>query len=83
MIGEEQVVAEADRLVANTRVEARDLIGRYDADPTRVTVVEPGVDLERFRPPAATGRPPGPPPGSGWACRPVATWSRSSAGSSR
>ncbi|GGM31560.1 D-inositol-3-phosphate glycosyltransferase [Micromonospora sonchi] len=50
VIGEEQVVAEADRLVANTRVEARDLIGRYDADPTRVTVVEPGVDLERFRP---------------------------------
>ncbi|MFV2099693.1 D-inositol-3-phosphate glycosyltransferase [Micromonospora sp. LOL_024] len=50
VIGEEQVVAEADRLVANTRVEARDLIGRYDADPTRVAVVEPGVDLDRFRP---------------------------------
>ncbi|MDG4794169.1 D-inositol-3-phosphate glycosyltransferase [Micromonospora sp. WMMD1082] len=50
VIGEEQVVAEADRLVANTRVEARDLIGRYDADPARVAVVEPGVDLDRFRP---------------------------------
>ncbi|WBB79022.1 D-inositol-3-phosphate glycosyltransferase [Micromonospora sp. WMMD882] len=50
LIGEEQVVAEADRLVANTRVEARDLVGRYDADPDRVTVVEPGVDLDRFRP---------------------------------
>ncbi|MEV4491455.1 D-inositol-3-phosphate glycosyltransferase [Micromonospora coxensis] len=50
LIGEEQVVAEADRLVANTRVEARDLIGRYDADPARVAVVEPGVDLDRFRP---------------------------------
>ncbi|MGC5050203.1 D-inositol-3-phosphate glycosyltransferase [Micromonospora sp. DT48] len=50
VIGEEQVVAEADRLVANTRVEARDLIDRYDAEPARVTVVEPGVDLDRFRP---------------------------------
>ncbi|MFG1889659.1 D-inositol-3-phosphate glycosyltransferase [Micromonospora sp. NPDC049051] len=50
VIGEEQVVAEADRLVANTAVEARDLIDRYDADPARVAVVEPGVDLDRFRP---------------------------------
>ncbi|MEH0983786.1 D-inositol-3-phosphate glycosyltransferase [Micromonospora sp. CPCC 205556] len=50
VIGEEQVVAEADRLVANTRVEAGDLIGCYDADPARVAVVEPGVDLDRFRP---------------------------------
>lgn len=50
VIGEEQVVAEADRLLANTRVEAQDLISRYDADPTRVAVVEPGVDLDRFRP---------------------------------
>ncbi|SDY07107.1 D-inositol-3-phosphate glycosyltransferase [Micromonospora pattaloongensis] len=55
VIGEEQVVAEADRLVANTQVEARDLIARYDADPERVAVVAPGVDLERFRP-AAAGR---------------------------
>ncbi|WFE62521.1 D-inositol-3-phosphate glycosyltransferase [Micromonospora sp. WMMD714] len=50
VIGEEQVVAEADRLVANTRVEATDLIDRYAADPARVAVVEPGVDLDRFRP---------------------------------
>ncbi|MEU1681146.1 D-inositol-3-phosphate glycosyltransferase [Micromonospora zamorensis] len=50
VIGEEQVVAEADRLVANTRVEASDLLDRYDADPARVSVVQPGVDLGRFRP---------------------------------
>ncbi|WDZ85517.1 D-inositol-3-phosphate glycosyltransferase [Micromonospora cathayae] len=50
VIGEEQVVAEADRLVANTRAEAGDLIGRYDAEPDLVAVVEPGVDLDRFRP---------------------------------
>jgi len=50
VIGEEQVVAESDRLVANTRFEARDLVGFYDADPERVSVVQPGVDLDRFRP---------------------------------
>jgi D-inositol-3-phosphate glycosyltransferase len=50
VIGEEQVVAESDRLVANTRFEARDLVAYYDADPARTTVVQPGVDLERFRP---------------------------------
>jgi D-inositol-3-phosphate glycosyltransferase len=50
VIGEEQVIAEADRLVANTRFEAQDLVACYDADPTRLTVVQPGVDLERFRP---------------------------------
>jgi D-inositol-3-phosphate glycosyltransferase len=53
LIGEEQLVAEADRLVANTRVEQRELISRYGAAPERVSVVTPGVDLDRFRPPAA------------------------------
>jgi D-inositol-3-phosphate glycosyltransferase len=50
VIGEEQVVAEAERLVANTPTEARELIDLYDADVDRVAVVEPGVDLDRFRP---------------------------------
>ncbi|WP_309238615.1 D-inositol-3-phosphate glycosyltransferase [Actinoplanes aureus] len=50
LIGEEQVVAESDHLVANTRFEAQDLISHYDADPARVSVVQPGVDLDRFRP---------------------------------
>jgi D-inositol-3-phosphate glycosyltransferase len=50
VIGEEQVVAEADRLVANTPAEARELLDLYGADLDRVTVVEPGVDLDRFRP---------------------------------
>src|SRR5690349_24541228 len=50
VIGEEQVVAESDRLVANTRFEAQDLITHYQADPALVSVVQPGVDLERFRP---------------------------------
>jgi D-inositol-3-phosphate glycosyltransferase len=50
VIGEEQVVAESDRLVANTRFEARDLVHHYDADPANTVVVQPGVDLDRFRP---------------------------------
>jgi D-inositol-3-phosphate glycosyltransferase len=50
VIGEEQVIAESDRLVANTRFEAQDLTCWYDADPARVSVVQPGVDLDRFRP---------------------------------
>lgn len=50
IIGEEQVVEAADMLVANTELEAKQLIGLYDADPTRVEVVHPGVDLDVFRP---------------------------------
>ncbi|MGA8116424.1 MAG: D-inositol-3-phosphate glycosyltransferase [Actinocatenispora sp.] len=50
LAGEEQVVAECDRLVANTDAEARELIELYDADPARVSVVPPGVDLARFTP---------------------------------
>jgi D-inositol-3-phosphate glycosyltransferase len=53
VVGEEQVVAESDRLVANTPSEARDLVDLYGADLDRVAVVEPGVDLCRFTPPAA------------------------------
>ncbi|MDQ1703582.1 MAG: D-inositol-3-phosphate glycosyltransferase [Frankiaceae bacterium] len=50
MIGEEQVVAAADRLVASTHDEARELIDLYDADPDQVVTIAPGVDLDRFRP---------------------------------
>jgi D-inositol-3-phosphate glycosyltransferase len=49
-IGEEQVVTAADRLVANTHAEAKELIELYHADPNRVRVVHPGVDLEVFVP---------------------------------
>lgn len=50
VVGEEQVVAAADRLVANTAQEARELVELYDAEPERVVTVAPGVDLEHFRP---------------------------------
>lgn len=50
VIGEQQVVDAADRLVANTDLEARQLVELYDADPERVAVVHPGVDLDVFTP---------------------------------
>jgi D-inositol-3-phosphate glycosyltransferase len=52
-IGEAQVVAAADRLVANTDEEAKSLVELYDAEPARVVTVPPGVDLEMFRPGSA------------------------------
>ncbi len=50
IIGEEQVVGAADLLIANTDLEAKQLVNLYDADPGRVEVVHPGVDLDVFRP---------------------------------
>ncbi len=50
VVGEQQVVAASDRLVANTHDEARELIELYDAEIERVVTVAPGVDLEHFRP---------------------------------
>ncbi len=51
--GEGEVVAAADRLVANTDEEARQLVELYDADRRRVKTVSPGVDLSVFRPGSA------------------------------
>jgi D-inositol-3-phosphate glycosyltransferase len=48
IIGEQQVVDAADRLVANTAAERTELVTLYDADPGLVDVVPPGVDLEAF-----------------------------------
>ncbi|WP_171784001.1 D-inositol-3-phosphate glycosyltransferase [Isoptericola halotolerans] len=50
VIGEEQVVEASDALVASTREEADDLVRYYGADPDRVHVVAPGVDLQQFSP---------------------------------
>jgi D-inositol-3-phosphate glycosyltransferase len=47
-IGEAQVVDAADRLVANTLGEADELVDLYGADPGKVRVVSPGVDLDLF-----------------------------------
>jgi D-inositol-3-phosphate glycosyltransferase len=50
VVGETQVVAEADQLVVSTEAEAADLVRLYDADPQRLNVVAPGVDLATFVP---------------------------------
>src|SRR5579875_1530532 len=50
VIGEEQVVAEADRLIASTADEAAALVDGYGADAGKVRTVAPGVDLEMFVP---------------------------------
>ncbi|MFC4118465.1 D-inositol-3-phosphate glycosyltransferase [Nonomuraea zeae] len=50
VVGEQQVVEIADRLVANTVDEARELIGLYGAPEKRVAVVNPGVNLTVFQP---------------------------------
>jgi D-inositol-3-phosphate glycosyltransferase len=55
--GEADVVAAADRLVANTEEEARQLAVLYGAEPARVWTINPGVDLSVFRPgPAGPAR---------------------------
>ncbi|SNX62160.1 D-inositol-3-phosphate glycosyltransferase [Streptomyces sp. TLI_55] len=54
VIGETQIVQAADRLIANTIEERDELVHHYDADPTKVAVVHPGVNLDRFCP--ADGR---------------------------
>lgn len=49
-VGEQQVVDEADRLIVNTEYEARELVSLHHADPDRIDVVHPGVDLATFTP---------------------------------
>lgn len=49
-VGEQQVVDEADRLIVNTEYEARELVSLHRADPERIDVVHPGVDLAMFTP---------------------------------
>jgi D-inositol-3-phosphate glycosyltransferase len=53
--GEDEVVAAAGRLVANTADEARQLTELYGARPEQVETVSPGVDLSVFRPGPASG----------------------------
>nr|WP_232107692.1 D-inositol-3-phosphate glycosyltransferase [Streptomyces gossypiisoli] len=54
VIGETQIVAAADRLIANTAEEADELVRHYAAHRAKVAVVHPGVNLDRFHP--ADGR---------------------------
>ena len=49
-LGEEQIVRNANALIANTDAEAAALVSLYGATPEKVHVVTPGVDLARFAP---------------------------------
>ncbi len=50
VIGEQQVVDAATRLVANTDDEADQLVELYGAEREAVSIVHPGVDLDVFSP---------------------------------
>ena len=47
---ETEVIALSDCVIASTEYEAVELIEQYAADPSRVCVNPPGVDLDQFRP---------------------------------
>lgn len=47
---ETEVIALSDCVIASTEYEAVELIEQYGADPSRVCVNPPGVNLEQFRP---------------------------------
>ena len=47
---EAEIAQQADLLIASTNDESLDLVQSYGADPSRVFVVPPGVDLTMFQP---------------------------------
>jgi D-inositol-3-phosphate glycosyltransferase len=47
---EEALVARAEATVVNTGAEAHQMLELYDADPARLAVIAPGVDLGVFHP---------------------------------
>jgi D-inositol-3-phosphate glycosyltransferase len=47
---ETEVVREADRLVAATLTEKDQLVRLYGADPHKISIVPPGVDISHFHP---------------------------------
>ena len=48
--GEARVVQIADRIIAATPAEKSQLLQYLDADPAKIAIVPPGVDLRRFHP---------------------------------
>ena len=50
LAGEYQVMALADKLIAATPAEEVQLIELYEANPAKIAIIPPGVDLERFQP---------------------------------
>lgn len=66
--GEALIARESDAIIAVSTAEARTIIERCGAEPSRVRVIPPGVDLEVFRPAGVTER------------RPACPWCGSRAG---
>lgn len=56
--GEALVASETDAIVSVSTAEARTVVERCGADPERVLVVPPGVDLDVFRPRKHSDQPP-------------------------
>jgi D-inositol-3-phosphate glycosyltransferase len=50
LIGEQTLVEQADQLVAATMAEESQLEFLYQANPNKIRVIPPGVDLKRFAP---------------------------------
>ncbi|VAW42844.1 D-inositol-3-phosphate glycosyltransferase, partial [hydrothermal vent metagenome] len=50
LAGEYQVIATADKLIAATPAEEAQLIELYSANPDKIAIIPPGVDLQRFQP---------------------------------
>lgn len=48
--GEAHVIQIADRIIAATPAEEQQLLDYYAADPAKIRVLAPGVDLSRFHP---------------------------------
>lgn len=50
LVGEARVVQIADRIIAATPAEQEQIIHYLHADPNKIAIVPPGVDLSRFQP---------------------------------
>lgn len=50
LIGEQQIIGEADRLIVNTEQERSELVQFYDANTAHIDIVPPGVDTHIFTP---------------------------------
>ncbi len=48
--GEQRVILRADKIVASTDIEKNQLENLYGADPEKIEVIPPGVDLSHFYP---------------------------------
>ena len=66
--GEALIARESDAIIAVSTAEARTIVERCGADPARVRVIPPGVDLDAFRPASRAER------------RPACPWCGSRAG---